>query len=280
MAGLFGFGRNNKRGISKEETQKSGPSLYFDLFIRKFWDFLKLDLIYLIFSIPSIIIIGIISSFFITLFAQNIGLDVFLRAEALNAIYMLLTMIILGILGGGASSAGLHSVTKSFVNDTHAFVFSDFFDSFKSNFIQATIVFIIDMLVLIIGGFAYLFYTLSGGTAGIIFRTLIVIFAVIFSMMHMYIYPIMISFKLKIKDIYRNAFLLVMARLWWNVFSFLVCAIIIYAVMTFTISSPLGFAVLIALYLPLLAFTKAFMTKNVIFELLTKPSVEASETKE
>ena len=265
MAGLFGFGRNNKRGISKEEMQKSGPSLYLDLFLRKFWDFLKLDLIYLVFSIPSIIIIGLISSAFITLFAQNIGLDVFERAEALGAIYMLLSMVILGVLGGGASSAGLHSVTKSFANDSHAFVFSDFFDSFKSNFLQGTLVFVIDMLVLIIVGFAYLFYTLSGGVAGIIFRTLIVIFAVIFSMMHMYIYPIMISFKLKIKDIYRNSFFLVMARLWW---------------MTFTISSPLGFAVLISLYLPLLAFTQAFMTKNVIFELLTKPSIEKSETKE
>ncbi len=276
---LFGFNRNNGKGISKEDVEKTGPSLYFDLFFRKFWDFLKLDIIYLIASIPSILVLAVISSVAVTILAQNSNINVFESSSALSTIYMLLTAIILGIIGAGAPSAGLSYIAKNFAADTHTFVFSDFFDKYKSNFFQATLVFIIDVAVVLVGGFAYIFYTIKGGVMGIILKTIIIIAATLFAMMHMYIYSIMVSFKLKVRDIYKNAFFLVMARLWWNLFAFCVSAVIIYAVMVFTTSSPFGFALLLGLYLPVLSFTQIFMTKNVLYEILTKPSLERENQK-
>lgn len=275
--GLFGFNNNSGRGVSKEDVDKSGPSLYFDIFFRKFWDFLKANLLYVILSIPSIIVWGIISSFIVTLLAQNSSIDVTENAASLWVIYVLLTAILTGIFGTGAPSASMAYVMHNFVNDTHTFVFSDFLDNYKNNFIQATIVFVIDALVFTLCAFAFVFYTKLGGMLGMFFRTAIAVFLISYAVLHMYIYPVMAKFRLKLKDIYRNSLFLMMARLFTNIAAFLVSVIIVYAVVVFAASSPLGILVMLLLYLPVLIFTQMFITNNVIKELLLKPSIEAEK---
>lgn len=275
--GLFGFNNNNGRGVSKEDVDKSGPSLYFDIFFRKFWDFLKVNLFYIIASIPSIIVWGVISSFLITLLAHNSAIDVMENANSLWVIYMFLTVILVSVFGTGAPSASMAYAMHNFVNDTHTFVVSDFIDNYKSNFLQATAVFVIDALVFSLCGFAFMFYTKLGGALGIFFRTAISVFLIGYGMLHMYIYPIMAKFRLKLRDIYRNALFLMMAKLFTNIATFAVSALIIYAVVVFAATSPIGILVMIVIYLPVLIFTQMFMINNVIKELLLKPSLEAQK---
>ena len=275
--GLFGFNNNNGRGVSKEELDKSGPSLYFDIFFRKFWGFLKVNLFYIIASIPSIIIWGIISSFLVTLLAHNSAIAVEENANSLWVIYMFLTVILVSVFGTGAPSASLAYVMHNFVNDTHTFVLSDFIDNYKSNFLQGTIVFVIDALVFSLCGFAFVFYTKLGGSLGIFFRTAITVFLIGYAVLHIYIYPIMAKFRLKLVDIYRNALFLMMARLFTNLAAFLVSALIIYAVIVFAATSPIGILVMLVIYIPVLIFTQMFMINNVIKELLLKPSLDAEK---
>lgn len=277
MAGLFGFNNSTGRGVSKEDVDKSGPALYFDIFFRKFWDFLKVNLFYIIASIPSIIVWGIISSFLVTLLAQNSSIDVAQNANSLWAIYMLLTAILVGVFGTGAPSASMAYVMHNFVNDSHTFVFSDFIDNYKSNFLQATVVFIIDALVFLVCGFAFMFYTKLGGMLGTFFRTAITVFLISYAVLHIYIYPVMAKFRLKLKDIYRNALFLMMAKLFISIATFLVSALIVYAVVVFAASSMIGVLVMLLIYLPVLIFTQMFITNNVIKELLLKPSLEAEK---
>ncbi len=277
MAGLFGFNNRAGRGVSKEDVDKSGPALYFDIFFRKIWDFLKVNLFYIVASIPSIIVWGFISSFLVTLLAQNSSIDVAENANALWAIYVLLTVVLMGAFGTGAPSASMAYVMHNFVNDTHTFVFSDFIDNYKSNFVQATIVFIIDAIVFSVCGFAFMFYTKLGGTLGIFFRTVITVFLIGYGVLHMYIYPIMAKFRLKLGDIYRNALFLMMAKLFVSIAAFLVSALIIYAVVVFAASSTIGVLVMLVLYLPVLIFTQMFIINNVIKELLLNPSLEAEK---
>ncbi len=275
--GFFGFNNNNGRGVSKEDVDKSGPSLYFDIFFRKFWDFLKVNLFYIIASIPSIIVWGFISRLFIGNLALNSNLNIAEISESLGYINIFLTVVLVSIFGTGAPNASMAYVMHNFVNDAHTFVFSDFIDNYKNNFIQATVVFIIDALVFSVCGFAFIFYTKLGGTLGIFFRTAISAFLIGYGILHMYIYPIMAKFRLKLRDIYRNALFLMMARLFTNLASFAVSALIIYAVIVFAASSPIGLLVMLVIYLPVLIFTQMFIINNVIKDLLLKPSLEAEK---
>ena len=275
--GLFGFNNTTGRGVSKEDVDKHGPSLYFDIFFRKFWGFLKVNLLYLILSIPSIVVWAVISSFLVTLLAQNSVISLEENKDMLWAIYMLLTAILTGAMGTGAPSASLAYVMHNYVNDTHTFELSDFFENYKNNFIQATIVFVIDALVFSVCGFAFVFYTKLGGNAGIFFRTAISVFFAGYAVIHMYIYPIMAKFRLRLIDIYKNALYLMMAKLFVNIAAFLVSALIIYAVIVFAASSTLGVLAMVILYVPVLVFTQMFIINNVIKELLLKPSLEAQK---
>ena len=58
MAGFFGMFDYSKpgKGVSKEDVQKSGIELYFDILSRRLWKLIKLNLIYVLFSIPAIVI--------------------------------------------------------------------------------------------------------------------------------------------------------------------------------------------------------------------------------
>ena len=63
--------------------------------------------------------------------------------------------------------------------------------------------------------FSFIIYYSFGGAIGYI-RYIIVVIAIVFAAMHLYIYPMMVSYELKVKDIYKNAFLMTMANLPMN----------------------------------------------------------------
>ena len=61
MAGFFNYSKAGK-GIKKEDLEKSGVGLYFDIFGRRIWKLMTLNLMYLVVSIPAIIIAYCISA--------------------------------------------------------------------------------------------------------------------------------------------------------------------------------------------------------------------------
>ena len=87
-------------------------------------------------------------------------------------------------------------------------------------------------------------------------------------------------FKLKIRDIYRNSFLIVLARLPWNVLVALVSAILVYVIIYLAINSFIGVIALLFAFIPILVFTQMFMTNSVIEELLLKPALKDNGEKE
>ena len=57
MAGFFGFGNYAKegKGVSKNEPKKRSLFAFFELFFRKFWRLIKLNLLYLLACIPTLL---------------------------------------------------------------------------------------------------------------------------------------------------------------------------------------------------------------------------------
>ena len=285
MAGFFGFFDYTKpgKGVSKDDIQKNGISLYFDILLRRFWKIVVLNLIYIIASIPGIIIAYFLSTYAVLWLATLAGLEITHEvASSLNFIGILMTVVFLQLCGSGPASAGMHYVLRKYVNDTHSWVFSDFVDNFKSNFKQSIGVYLINVAAVCLYVICFVFYTYAmPGMMGLFLRTLVTVVMCIFALMQMYVYQLMVSFELKLKDIYTNAFLLVMAKLPWNVLVAAVCLFLMYAAYSLTLSIPVGGILAVAaLYYSIITFTQIFMTNNVIKKMLLEPAMVASSSKE
>lgn len=89
----------------------------------------------------------------------------------------------------------------------------------------------------------------------------------------MYMYPIMAVFKLKIKDIYRNSLLLVMARLPWNFLAFAVSGGVLAALVYASLVSGIGILLFLFIGFVLVGYTQMFMTNNVVKKYMLEPAL-------
>lgn len=276
MAGFFGFFDCTKpgRGVRKDEPEKTGFALYFDIFFKRIWKIISLNLFYILASIPAIIIAFFLSNYFIgtllTLSGINIDGDI---SFALSILYLLLTVIILQITGSGPASVAMNYVLRKYVNDTHSWVWSDFIDNIKSNFKQGMCVYLVNVSVLSLCIIGLLFYTfVMKGMLAYVFRMILLVFTVIFILMQKYTYMLVSGFELKFKHIYKNAFILTIAGLKWNVFSAAVVLGLMYGAYSLVIRIPLvGIPAFILLYFSVITFTQIFITNNVVKKYILKP---------
>lgn len=286
MAGFFGFFDYSKpgRGISKDEPQKTGIALYFDILLRRFWKFITLNLLYLLFSVPALAVIFFMSSEAVMRLASAVIDFSKISADESRALWLLtitLSSIVFAVFGSGAARGALSYVMNNFVNDRHSWIWSDFWEHLKKNFIQGTVVFVIDMVALVLFSVSIYFYSYCMPQKYLSLALRSVVFAVflVFLMMHMYMYPIMAVFKLKVKDIYRNSLLLVMARLPWNFLAFAVSGGVLAAFVYASLVSGIGIILMLLIGFVLIAYTQMFMTNNVVKKYLLEPAL-AMENRE
>lgn len=285
MAGFFGFFDYTKpgKGVSKEDLDKKGISLYLDIFFRRFWKIVTLNLIYLLFSIPAIVISWFICTYAVSALAAIAQIS--LTDEMINGLSLLsifVCMVFLFVTGTGPASAGMVYVLRKYVNDTHSWVWSDFLDNLKSNFRQGIIVYVINVVITLACALSFVFYSQAvTGIISLFLRTVMFVFGAIFIMMQMYTYQLMVSFELSVKDIYKNSFILLMARLPWNILSAAVSVLIIYGVFSLSFSIPIaGIVVIGALFYSLVSFTQIFMTNNTIKKYILEPALSSQNSEE
>ena len=127
---------------------------------------------------------------------------------------------------------------KNFSQDKHSFIISDFTQTFKSNFKNACIIGIIDVLLLssIIAGM-WVYPALANQTGSKIMYVFLAVslsVGVTFIMMNFYMFPMLVSTDLSLKNIFKNSFALMFVELKRNFITFLIIGAIT-AVMLFLI---------------------------------------------
>ncbi len=219
--GFLGFGNYSKpgKGVDKDAPQKRAFFRFLELYFRKFWQIMNIALIYFFAAIPTFIITLAASFLVVTSFsALNGGAIRSLMEMIGNYMYLVvlvsfvISLLYTAFIGAGPVSAGLCQVLGSFAGDYHTFIWQDFKEKTKENFKQGIAVYFIDIIAFLILAYGFMIYYSFGGVIGYL-RYLVVVIAIIFGAMHLYIYPMMVSYELKIRDIYKNAFLLTMASL-------------------------------------------------------------------
>ena len=229
MAGFFGLFDYTKpgKGVSKEDLEKTGISLYFDILGRRLGKIVILNILFLITSIPAIAISAFLSPVLLAYLQSFSGSEI--SADAISVMYIFLISVMILFTGTGSASAAMSYVLRKYVNDTHSWAWTDFIDNLKSNFLQGTVAYIINTVAFCVISFAAMYYYFYvKGPMSILFTAVIIIISLVFLLMQMYLYQIMASVKLKIKDIYRNALLLALGRLPVSIAAFAVTAMFVY----------------------------------------------------
>ncbi len=212
-------------GVDPNEPQKRSFFRFFDIFKRKLGHFARANLIYSAVCIPTFIVIFFLMSYMIgsvvsTFFAEIEGVAVVTLVMA-----CIFAAFYISVMGAGPVTAGLTYVMRNFVKEEHAWLWSDFKDNIKKNFKQGIIVFVVDIVVALLIFFASYLYVQIGGVIGA-FRYVLYVLGGIYAIMHFYIYQIMITFDLSIKDIYKNAMIFTLIRLPLNLLFLIILFII------------------------------------------------------
>lgn len=232
--GLF-FGGYDKpgAGVDPNAPKKKGIFFYIELVSRKFTKFLQAGIIFTLFSLPILAAVYFMSVF---LFAQPISaiqttaMSV-MQANGVEAAEMpaqlgtitfcicaMVSVFFVTMWGSGPLSAGLSYVFRCFTREQPVWVWSDGKDKVKENLKQGFGVMAIDFVVFILLPFAVTFYYNLSKVAGMnlictLIMYVLLLFALIYTMMHPYIYQIMITFDCKFKDLFKNALLFSLAKL-------------------------------------------------------------------
>lgn len=230
---LFPNYNKEGRGVTKAEVSAETPlKRFFVEFLHRFWQLILLNLLYLIACVPIITV--------------------------------------------GPATAAMNYVCRNFSQAKPVFFFSDFIEKCKEHFKQGIIVWLIQLVsgALLIGSFfswTDASFNVSGG-----FRTVAVVILFVFAYLLLfasfYIYPMMVSFDLSVKQLIRNSIILAMTQLWRNIVMLLV--LVLLAVLTF-LFWPLTFPV--PLFLAFAVMT--FVSNSLIFPVL-KRYVAAPDTPE
>lgn len=172
--GLFNDYMREGRGVEKDADKRPGIVRFFDIFFRKFWSLIKVNLLFIVACIPVVTI--------------------------------------------GPAIAGMTKILRNYAREEHAFIWADFWDTFKKNFLKS---FLIGLLDLIVGALIffdlYMYISLDASPMiRIAALALMFITATIFIFMNYYIYSMLITFKLNFRQLIKNSFIFAWIGFWRN----------------------------------------------------------------
>lgn len=265
--GLFNNYMKPGPGIDKNAPKKKGIFLYFELYFRHFWDFIKENMLYFIFSIPMLLVMHFAVTFF-DVFSIS---EFFSKSETaytatiLNTLYVLVVFV---ACGSGPASAALAYMMRCVTREQHCFLLSDFWDKFKENFLYGILIWIIDviafsLIIPVAVKYYYLQYTATGGLHWLIIEALLLMFSLLFTTMHMYYYQFIITFNLKFKDALKNSLIMAAAYFPINLLFLAITVIALYLLLSF-VTLPFALFLMFLLLTAALRYPSEFFASRTI----------------
>ena len=147
----------------------------------------------------------------------------------LNVVFLICCLPIVTI---GASLTALHYVTLKMARNEESYIIRSFFKSFKQNFKQATAIWllfllavlvlaaVINLIMLAVAAILYMDLRIVGNIDGTMSQVLYIVFfafGILYMMVFLYIYPVLAKFYNSIKNTFRNAFLMAIRHLPYTV---------------------------------------------------------------
>lgn len=312
MAGIFGFFDFTKEGpgIDPDEPEKGPVATFFSIVGTKFWKLITINLMMVLFHLPGILLSFVVANWLVPMafpqfsyeslvrmvgrlglsFTEGVTAEAYASHLFISDI-IIFTFVFIGFqfFVVGPAQTGFTYLMRNFARREPCFIWMDFKDTVKNNWKQGLAHSVISSLVLILMGIAYYYYGIMfrGSLPGMILRTVLVVCLFLFTIMQFYIYQLMITFELRLKDIYKNALLFTFVRLPSNFGVLLLCFFILFVIpflIIWILPSAMATLIVLVLYVVFfLSFTLLlmnFQAHRAIHKHMLKPILDKKKAEE
>ncbi len=237
----FYYGKAGQADYTPDQLPDNRVQLFFEMLRTHFARLFTVNLIYLLFCLPALIWSAINFMVLQTGDLQD--------PQGLLLFAYLPGMIpCLGLAGVGAT--GEMRILRNLARDQHVFLMSDYKDAIRGNWKQGLLVGLINGFSLFIAAMCFFFYGQLARESALwmLPQMLALTVTAVWWMMNMLMFPMMVTYDLKFKDLVRNAAIMVVARLPWSIL-FLAGSVGVPALIALFV--PYGEIAMILLYLAL-----------------------------
>ncbi len=284
-------------GVYLDEPEKGPGALFFSILGRKFWKIVTLNLMYVLFSAPVLILSVIVAPYLLQFMFPGVtpeSVQAYIESpDVLNSLVEGITpleftntlMVFMYVLTAlffvsmslfvlGPVHAGMTYVLRNYSREEHAFLWSDFWEHAKKNAgqsIAAGLIGIVATTAMMVSLGVYRSIIGSDFLKMLVTGFILLLF-VLFTVMQMYIYPMMVTFKLTLKNIYKNSFLFFTLRLFPNIGIFLIGIVLnlVIPILLVLFLQLLGFYILIIYYVVIGFGIQLLMTNFFVYRQLDR----------
>ena len=227
---LFGNYDTPGRGIPKAPMEKKGIFKFFEIYGRRFWKLIQLNLIFILSCIPVVTI--------------------------------------------GPAIAAMTKVARNYSQERNAFVWSDYWTTFKKCFKQSFVIGLMDLILAaaFFVGLPVYFAMAEQNSVMYIPLVLSISCMLVFFMMNFYIYLMIVSTNLTLRQILKNSLFLVSLGIKSSIYTLLVWVLVI---ALYLVLYPISYFLLFLWPFSFMCFVTAFNCYPVIRKYVIQPYYDA-----
>ena len=236
------YGKSGQGDYTPEDLPRTRMQLFFEMLRVRFNGLCRMNLIYMLPWLPTILVIGMVVMYTLTMGAAPGEEQTFLNEDGTTTteyvqvemteeeqmalldqqlellpgmINTALVLLIPCIFITGPWTAGVAWVTRNWARDEHAFIWSDMKDAMKENWKQALGLSAITSVVPFLAWMCWQFYGNLAADNWImsIPQTFAVMVAAVWFLAITYAYPMLVTYKMSFGTLIKNSLLLAIGRL-------------------------------------------------------------------
>lgn len=244
-------------GVRKDEKPKKAVPRFLTIVGRKFFDLIKLNLL---FAIPV---------------AAALVLTILLSSVVQISIVAYLPVLLISPF-----IAGLTLVTRNYAREEHAFIYWDFKDAVKHNWKAFLINGVVCYAFYFILSIAIQYYSAMSKTNNLFLVAMVVCIglAILFVFAQYYVPVMLVTFDLTLRQVYKNALIFAILGLWRNLLITVLLALLIFLLY---ISQVMVLTLLIAILLIIFLIFSfcALLINFAVYPLINKMMIKPYEKK-
>ena len=310
------YGKSGKGDFRKEDLPETRKQLFFDTLRTRLSALFRINLLYMIVFLPTMLLLMLNFTSLLSTMNNVIlvnendyagyveqmqanGGEVRISEEQYNelksaelnpldlvdsTLFKVLIWLIPCLAITGPFTAGLSYVTRNWARDEHAFMWTDFKDAVKENWKQGLVLSAITSVLPLLVYVGWRFYGQMAGQNPIMFvpQVLVALVALIWALAITYMYPLIVTYELKMKDVIRNGLLLAVARLPMSVGIRLLHCLpaIICGALIYLWNPMIGMLILFGWYFLIGFALSRFITAsytNAVFDRFINPRIEGAK---
>ena len=213
----FYYGKSGKGDYTPENLPTNRWQLFWEMLRVRLSALVRLNLMYVVPWLPTMIVLMIGALSFLTSLNNMVDSgEAIAVGELLGGVVApTLLLLVPCITITGPFTSGVCYVTRNWARDEHAFIWSDFKDAVKENWKQSLVISFVTSLVPLMLYVCWNFYGAMANSNAfmVVPQVLTMMIGLMWCLGVTYFHPLIVSYKLRMRDVMRNGLLLAVARL-------------------------------------------------------------------